>query len=464
MSGVNVAASGLAPAAGATGAMVPPRARKSTPAGGVGPTAVDDAPRSLPPEKAAAAPAEPPVVSDAVGSARPDAPTDPGAPPAVDGESDALLATWDDVTPAVGATFPVAAAPDSAPGSNAEARDDAALEALLEPSGGVARERRPVAPAALAGRGESADRERESSGTAREGGFDLASAMAARPLGAERPGVRSAPPAATAESLGVPREQPTPAVARPVASERPPAAAAPVVRGGPGSASPGRPPESHRSQVPAHAVPRAQGIVEEEASVVIAVDAASPSAPTAPTAVAEDELLPVATSPWWWEHRLVVGLGLLAIVALLIAAARVTLFAPAPVTVDVPAPARSALPAPASRLDETAARSTTSEVGTVAEGAAEVAEPGASSSAHAAASADVAGAPEPSPRPPPRRRPRRPPAAALPAVTAPVGDGATGEPAAPGATGAGTPTPAAAPPSEPTPGGRGSPIERDSPF
>ena len=446
-------------AAGATGAMVPPRARKSTPAGGLGPASLDaerggaraEAVAAAPgAEAGTAAPREVPAVVEAVEPARAEAPTDPGVPPAVDGDPEDLLATWDDVTPTVGATFAVPTAPESAPGPGEEERD-AALEALLEPSGAAAPERRAPSPASPAVRGESADREREPRGTAAGSGFDLASAMAARPVGAERVGARSTPPAALAEAAA-PRERP------------PPVAAMPMASAGPVGSSPGRPPDSHRSQAPAHAVPRAQGIVEEEASVVIAVDAASPSAPTAPTVVAEDELLPVAASPWWWEHRLVVGLGSLAIVALLIAAARVTLFAPVPVAVDVLAPGPSAPPARDGHGDERVATATKTDAVAAAEEGTDAAEPSASSHADAAASADTSGAPEASQKSPPRRRPRRPAAAAPPAATAPAGNAPTGDPAAPGATGASTPPPAAAPPSEPAPGGRASPIERDSPF
>ncbi len=384
----------------------------------------------------------------------------PGPAPKVDGDPDDLLAGWDDVTPAAGATSaaPAAAKLDVAGPAPVASSVDAALEALLEPSGARVAGRHASEPAPGVARREPAPADAGREGSGRGGTFDLAGAMASRPPGAGR-GAVAAP--ATAPVVGEPREPRPSAVTPAVVSARsmPEGVASAPPPDAPGAAAPvpARPPDSHRAQVPAHALPRAQGIVEEEASVVIAVDAVSPSAPTAPAAVELEEAMPIAGSPWWWEHRLVVGLGVLAIVALLVAAARVTLFAPLPVAVELPLPAPSAAPSRGPGSDEAAVDTTTeaaaaadttppAATGADATTAAGTGEDATTAAAEPSASSSAGVAEEP-PEPrvkKPTRRPSRRPAAPGPAATPPAA--------------------ATADSVDPPSGSRGSPIERDSPF
>ncbi len=392
----------------------------------------------------------------------------PGLAPTVDGDPDDSLAGWDDITPTAGATFaaPAAAKLDVAGPAPAASSVDAALEALLEPSGARVAGRRSSESVPGVARSEPAPADAGREAVGRGGAFDLAGAMASRPPGAGR---GAAEPPATAP-VAVERVEPPPSAVTPeVGSARSVpegvATAPPPDAPGPAAAAPVRPPDSHRAQVPAHALPRAQGIVEEEASVVIAVDAVSPSAPTAPAAVELEEAMPGAVSPWWWEHRLVVGLGVLAIIALLVAAARVTLFAPLPVAVELPVPAPSAAPsrgsdeAAADTATEAAAAAdttteaataadttteaataadTATEAATAADTATEAAEPSASSSA-----GEGEEPPELRAKKPTRRQPRRP-AAPRPAATSPAA--ATADAVGPRS------------------GSQASPIERDTPF
>jgi hypothetical protein len=150
------------PAAGSDGRDgATPRSEEHAGGRVVGPTAVDDAPRSLPPEKAAGGAGRAPVVSDAVGVRAARRPTDPGRTAGGRRRVGRSARDWDDVTPAVGATFPVAAAPDRRQGRTPRRRDDSASRRCWSERRGSHASAARLRPRALAGRGESADRERE---------------------------------------------------------------------------------------------------------------------------------------------------------------------------------------------------------------------------------------------------------------------------------------------------------------